>query len=229
MLIEDARQRDCYTHGDILAKFQKPLRPAGEANGSVSHAALDNQSMAPPERKHPVPNDPVPPTPRTASPQAQASASTSSDPNATISRSGGPPVIHTSAEKQTESKKRPLDGGSQQPPAKRVSLTSPTQQQHHPYPHPVPPSPLSKSKQALPKALVSNGEADATHRQSHDGQVRPETRRFETTAATETASGSVGDERSGIGTTGASGSKPVVNDTESPDEFDDAVEWIDVN
>ena len=228
MLIEDARQRDCYTHGDILAKFQKPLRPAGEANGSVSRlAAPDDQSMAPPERKHPASTDRVPP--RTASPQAQASAPTNSDPNATVSRSGGPPVIHTSVENQTDSKKRPLEGGSQQPPAKRVSLTSPPRQQPHSYPHPVLPSPILKYKQALPKVLESNDEADATHRQSHDGQVRPETERFETSTATETASGSVSDERSGAGTTGASGSKPGVNDTESPDKFDDAVEWIDVN
>lgn len=206
-LIEDARQRDCYTHGDILAKFAKPIRLADEASDAEvvmldgpSSASAPRTSLEPPQ----------------GAPSNVANLSTQTPPP----RLGGAPVIHTSANKQTsaEGRKRSLDSDAHLPSNKRVSLS--------------PQQPISDLERSFfdsePK---SNNDTDST-RESDDRQIRPQARQPETTTTPEASAGPVRDVSPGPGTARPTGSAPiiVVDDIsdDSEYEFDDAIEFVNV-
>lgn len=216
-LIEDARQRDCYTHGDILAQFAKPLRTPGEAK-SGEIVMLDEPPSTPLPQKNPVQTPQAVP-PNTVTSQTQAPPSGANRPSAATPRSSGHPVIYTSADKQpvAESKKRLLDGDSHQPSAKRVSPAS-----HQTL--------LDPERQSLDLS-ESNNYVGSKHWRSTDGKVRPETNPPET-AASKATTRPLSDGGPGNGATRKTSSSPirVVDDfsDDSEDDFDDALEFIDV-
>ena len=134
-LIDDSRARGCYTDGDILSKFRKPLErdsnafsaPQSVASGASTPAAQGSDGdvamvEAPRSEK-----------PRQLSPPDSTPASTTfSDATGSIdlaSRPAGMPVIHTSADKAVrgDSRKRSLDGAeTTQSTAKRVGTRQET-------------------------------------------------------------------------------------------------------
>lgn len=116
-LIVDAQDRDCYTSGDVLSMFRKPL----ERNGKLTQKVPPSSSVTPQpdgimqqvkQQPPSKPNLDAPRKPAQAYPPSHDSipglGSASPQP-ALAARSDGLPVIHTSANK-LEPKKRPLDG-----------------------------------------------------------------------------------------------------------------------
>ena len=120
-LIEDAKARDRYTQGDILAKFRKPLerasgfvyeRSATDADEDVvmQDVADDKTSSpaTPDEKGQPVPTPPIIKDLKDSNPSATS-----------VPRHGGPPLPNNTT--TTDHRKRSLDANAPgQPAPKRV-------------------------------------------------------------------------------------------------------------
>lgn len=150
-LIEDARARDCYTAGDILSKFRKPMEQNPSAPAMPSGASTPAQTSdedvvmldEPPQQQAPPPGASNPQQPPSSSLAKQAPPSGGAIPGLGASnlppgppRSDGPPVIYASADKPRASdvKKRPLDGSeASQSSAKRVCPTPARQGSYQPH------------------------------------------------------------------------------------------------
>lgn len=127
-LIENAKARDRYTNGDILSMFRRPLDKA-QLDTSTPATMSEDSDVAMLDAASPTTADPNK-EPLSSSLIATKRDTAGGDPKAAYDpgtvavRSAGPPVIHTSAEKNhnPEVKKRPMDGpDSIQPESKRVS------------------------------------------------------------------------------------------------------------
>ena len=129
-LIDDARDRDRYTKGDILSMLRRPLAPAkpGGVLMSAPRAAVSREvvmsdaSGTSPEKVPEV--APVLPAGGVMTGDAMRTTSAQRSSSEVVSRqTAGPPVIHSSAGKlpSADQKKRPLDmPASGQPGSKRV-------------------------------------------------------------------------------------------------------------
>lgn len=125
-LIEDARARDCYTSGDILSKFRKPLEQSPNASEMASRDSTPAQTNNEDVAMHDVPSQQRTSSGRTEPPRPNEGSVPGlgvGNLAPALPRSDGPPIIHTSADKPQapETKKRALDGSEAgQPGAKRV-------------------------------------------------------------------------------------------------------------
>lgn len=121
-LIEDARDRDRITQGDILSMFKRPLEQAKPGMYLTASARI-----VPVVRQSPDTDSDMADAPRMDSPQPAASPGPTAIPGLgglvkpeVLPRASGPPVIHTG--KPMETKKRAIDGpDGNQPVPKRVS------------------------------------------------------------------------------------------------------------
>ncbi|KAI3397342.1 hypothetical protein diail_11000 [Diaporthe ilicicola] len=115
-LIKDAKARDRYTRGDVLALLRKPSEKVSRAeNGVGRHRSSDTEMKDAPAMviKSEIPSrNPAPP------PQSISGLNAKGENTLQPVRGAGPPQIG-------ESKKRPLDGGDKQAPApKRQNRSS---------------------------------------------------------------------------------------------------------
>ncbi|RGP62673.1 hypothetical protein FLONG3_10166 [Fusarium longipes] len=129
-LIEDAQSRDRYTKGDILSMFRKPLEKAKPGTYLPAPPKLQDREVAMRDSPHILSSLP---SSRASSPTTVAAPKTTPAPQipgiggsgetGIVSRSAGPPVIHTSSNKSSgEVKKRPHDGQeTSQPVSKRIA------------------------------------------------------------------------------------------------------------
>jgi len=132
-LIEDARARDCYTSGDILAKFRRPLEqnpnaPA-PASGASTPAHASDSDVAMLDAPPPQPVKPSRPAEKPSPTRGAIPGFGAGNPPSVTPRPANAqgPVIHTSADRprSADAKKRPLDGaGTSQPSAKRMANES---------------------------------------------------------------------------------------------------------
>jgi senataxin len=140
-LIEDARARDCYTSGDVLAKFRKPLEqnpnaPA-PASGPSTPAHTSDSDVVMLDAPPPQPAKPSRSSEKPSPTQGAIPGVGAGNPPPVTPRPANAqgPVIHTAADRprSAEAKKRPLDGaGTSQPSAKRVCPTPTPQVSDHP-------------------------------------------------------------------------------------------------
>ena len=232
-LIEDAQARKCYTKGDILSMFRRPL----ERNRAIAATPMSASSSAS-GTPRPSDDDVVmlnqPPSGGSSNRQATPTASKPNGPVVPISngipglkmeapssvtapaqgsvpRPGGPPVIQTAAS-SAESKKRPLDKSeaSQLPPAKRVC-------------------PAEAANAAAPAHLAGINPTTGSSKRAelgHDGQIWPEASETQTAEAAYRSVGDVSPRHNATRSPTCAGrSSPTVS---SESEDDDAVEWINV-
>ncbi|CAM1502138.1 Fc.00g041220.m01.CDS01 [Cosmosporella sp. VM-42] len=171
-LIEDAQTRDRYTKGDILSMFRRPLEKAKagsylptriEPAGGLSapQPAQDREVVMrdapnptpfsnPPSRSNPSDVTSVRKPESSSGPTQIPGLGGLPKPSEIVPRSGGPPIIHTSVPKpqSSETKKRSLDGDSNQSGAKRIASDRPRgglmgkfgQKPHRPPKPPKPPT-----------------------------------------------------------------------------------------
>lgn len=207
-LIEDAQARDRYTKGDILSMFQRPLeqaKPGKYLPPAQNHTRTEFPAPLVAQDREVVMRD-------APSPSISDSSSKSTPipglgalqgPHQIVPRSGGPPIIHTSADKPhpSEPKKRQLDGAdSNHPGAKRVCEET--------------------SMANKPHASHSNTTIDRQRQSSRgpDGEIRPET-----SPSSQTASRPISD----VGT-GNNAARATSADSYSADESDEGIDWVDV-
>ena len=208
-LIEDARARDCYTAGDILSRFRKPLEQSPNASGMASGGSTPGQSSNEDVVMHDASSQQQAPFKAPYQPQQASSPGLANPPRPREGsipgigasklpppppQSGGPPVIHTSADKPRapEAKKRPLDGSeASQSSAKRVCPT------------------LARQFSDLPQYSNSKIDGQGWTSIRTGGQVWTEARQGTTegtaegTAAAQATYGSLGDVSLGVDTAGA--------------------------
>lgn len=154
-LIEDARSRRHYTSGDVLALLRKPterVSTSTTSNGYGNAKSFDVEMSDVPA---------MPQTGRIANPPLRSIGgyNEKGEVVTTAPRGMGPPQIGESKAGIVESKKRPLDGGADQPaPASKRPVSHPSTNISLPI---IPASDLANGRQKQFVVHVDEGESDS--------------------------------------------------------------------